>query len=241
MDRLMLWRGHRKLWIATFLMVVLMCLATAALAYRADPIYTATSVIEVSPTANDVSTTLLAWQIPSLEVRTISPNLEDEVRAGLFANLAKAEWTVSTHVTPGSGAMEITVESPDPLVPQTVANAYAKALSEANLTGSAMEVVVISPAIEPTETSTRQIILITGFGLALIIPCLVALWIGTRDERLRTRELSMPLQQEQTANQVPTGPPDPGSQPFRPDHALRPDRPIRPERPISLTPRDGGS
>lgn len=180
MERSANWRNHRKLWITTLVVSALICVVTLVVAFRAEVQYSAKSVVEVRPTAVEVTPQLLEFQIPSLEVRTVGAAMEERVRAVLPAEMSALPWTVSTQVTLGSGVLSITVQSPDETASIEIANAYARELAAMDLTSESIDVVSISPATKAQQLSTRLIIVVTGLGLALVVLLTVAVWIGTR-------------------------------------------------------------
>ncbi|HEX5018555.1 MAG TPA: hypothetical protein VFX15_13330, partial [Actinomycetes bacterium] len=178
-------RGFQRHWLVITLCVLLLAAGTVAIASFMKERYEATSVMAVEPTSTEVSTQLLSYLIPGIEAQTVGGNVETAVRAGLDGGASEADWSVSTDVEAGAGVLRVNVSSEDPDVPVPVANEYASYLTSSDIGTSALTITTIDPAVIAEPTPEKQIALIAGVGLTLLVPLLLCFVLGARDERGR--------------------------------------------------------
>lgn len=186
----------RRHWLAAAVTFAVVATVTQLAAFLPQTRYEATAVVSVQPARSGINTDLLDFLIPELEARLTGSSFANDVAAALPADLRSSDWAVTTSVEPGSGVLEITVNSADRRVPAVAANAYAVALGDANLGTQALAIQVIDAAATTVETSPRTAILVLGLALAVILAFLVAVarlvWDDTLNAAGSTRGLSVP-------------------------------------------------
>ena len=175
--------GFRRHWLIVSLCALLLAAATVAAALLVDERYEATSVMAVEPTSTEVSTQLLSYLIPGVEAQTVGGEVESAVRADLDDGVSEAAWAVTTDVEPGAGVLKVTVSAEEEEVPVPVTNEYATYLTTSDVGTDALDITVIDPAVEAEPSTERQIVIVAGLGLTLLIPLLLSFALGARDER----------------------------------------------------------
>jgi hypothetical protein len=165
-------RAHPVTALIVFVAVALVALWAALIP---QPHYEATSVVSIQPASANVSTQSVEYLIPSIEQRLASVAYRDRVHADLPSSYSDATWLVSTANTPGSGVLRIVISSARRDVVVGVSNAYADRLSKERLSTVPIEVMPINPATSASAQSSRKTVLVSGFGLALILAALAAL------------------------------------------------------------------
>jgi hypothetical protein len=176
-------RGFRRHWAIVSLCALLLGGATVAAALLVDERYEATSVMAVEPTSTEVSTQLLSYLIPGVEAQTVGGEVESAVRADLDDGVSQAAWSVTTDVEPGAGVLKVTVSSEEQGVPVPVTNEYATYLTTSEIGTEALDITVIDPAVEAEPSTERQIVIVAGLGLTVLVPLLLSFALGARDER----------------------------------------------------------
>lgn len=177
--------GHalREHWIVALLTFLLVSAVTSLAVLLPEERFEATARVSVQPGEPNVSTQLLTYLIPSIEARVRSQAHAEAVDAALPLNLRGADRVVTTDVPPGSGVMNITVESVDADAASAAANAHAQALSAENIGTTPIRIVVIDEASEAESTADPLTILVSGLGLGLVLAPLAALARARSDRR----------------------------------------------------------
>jgi len=165
---------RQRHWVLAFLTLLFVAGGTLVAAFLPSDRYEATAVVSIEPVNPEVSTQLVNFLIPTVEARIDGQSLAAEVASRLPADLAGAGWDVDTQVEPGSGVLRLTVASDNRDVPMVTANAYAQRLDEQIPGTEELDAVVIDLASRTVLVSSRNVILISGMSLAVILSLLVA-------------------------------------------------------------------
>jgi uncharacterized protein involved in exopolysaccharide biosynthesis len=176
-------RALQRHWLAALVTFAVVSVITVLATVLPQQRYESTSVLSVQPLNRNVSTGMIEFLIPSLEARVDGPSLRADVAASLPPDLRGSTWAVGTVVPAGSGVLRITVTSPDPDVPGPAANAYAEILANEEFGMQAVDVLVIDPASTASTTSPGTTVLVSGFGLAVILALLVAFGLHAWTQR----------------------------------------------------------
>lgn len=171
--------------LAAFLVVLAL---GAAAAFLPAERYTGTSTLLVQPlqgTADFGQVQLVEFLIPSLTRQVESEPFRETVDRSLPPSAQSVDYTVTAGREPGTGILEISIESTQRAAVATIANRYAETLVENHAATETLAISVIAPAVDPSSPSApaKTIILLGAGALGL----LAAVFVPLAEHALRRR------------------------------------------------------